>query len=160
MADWQQNDDTAGIKELRKAFKELSKARKEDQALIEELRAERARSSITDLLASRGVDPRVAKFYPKDAKADDESVDQWLEENKELFPDRRVGEQGSVNQSALTESEQRGYQIQRDIAAYESGVQMDLKSRLDKINYDPQNPDAAAKELMATLAEFEGYVNS
>jgi len=159
MADWDENDDSAGIKELRKAFKELSKQRKEDAALIEELKAERARASITDLFASRGMDPRIAKFYPKDAKTDETSVEQWIDENKELFGDRRIGQQGDVNESTLTESEQRGYQTQRDIAAYDAAIQMDLKSRLDKIQYDPNNPDGAAKELMNTLKEFEGYVN-
>lgn len=159
MADWDENEDTGGIKELRKQFKELSKQRKADQALIEELRAERDTTKIYDVFASRGMDPRIAKFYPKDAKTDQESVEQWLDENKELFGDRRIGEQGEVNQSTLTESEQRGYQTQRDIAAYETALNTDLKSRLDKIQYDPNNPDGAAKELMQTLKEFEGYVN-
>jgi hypothetical protein len=159
MADWDENEDTAGIKELRKQFKELAKARKADQALIEELRAERSATSVYDALASRGMDPRIAKFYPKDAQTDDASVQQWIDENKELFPDRRVGNEGEVNTSTLTESEQRGYQTQRDIAAYDAAIQMDLKSRLDQIKYDPNNPDAAAAELMAKLKEFEGYVN-
>ena len=153
------DDDGEGIKGLRKQFKEQKALLDQQRTLIEQLMAERNASSVSDYLASSGLDPRVAKFYPKDAPTDSASVAQWVDENKELFPSRRVLESGNPDADVLTDSERRGYQMIQDMAAYEGAVQIDLKSRLDKIQYDPQNPDKAQAELMATLKEFEGYLN-
>ncbi len=159
MTEWEDPNESAGIKQLRKKFKEQGK-------LIEQLMAERetyqVRNRTADVgqaLASRGLDPRLAKFYPEGSATDDTSVDQWVEENKDLFGNRRVVDQGNLQDSTLTDSEKRGYQAINDIAAYNTSVQMDLNSRLDKIQYDPQNPDAAQQELFSVLKEFEGYIN-
>lgn len=159
MADWDENEETGGIKELRKAFKEQGKQLKTALEALNELKQGQEATKIYEVLASRGMDPRIAKFYPKDSGTDDESVDKWLDENKELFGNRRVGEEGNVTESTLTDSEQRGYQTLKEIAAYEAAVQTDLKSRLDNIQFDPTNPEKAQNEVLATLKEFEGYVN-
>jgi len=159
MVDYLDDDETGGIKALRKQFKEQGR---QIQALLDQnaqLMAERNVSSVADTLASSGLDPRVAKFYPKDSPTDSESVAQWVEENKDFFGNRRIVDEGQLNSSTMTEAEVRGYQIIQDMAAYDTGLQTDLKSRLDKIQYDPMNPDKAQAELLATLKEFEGYLN-
>lgn len=153
------DDDDKGIGGLRKQFKEQKKLLDQQQTMIAQLLAERNTSSVADTLASSGLDPRVAKFYPKDAPTDETSVAQWVEENKELFGNRRVVDNGTQNNDVLTDSERRGYQIIQDMAAYDTGLQTDLKSRLDKIQYDPQSPDKAQAELLGVLKEFEGYLN-
>lgn len=152
-------DGNKGIASLRKQFKEQKKLIEEQQSMLAQLLAERTASTVADTLASSGLDPRVAKFYPKDAKTDEESVKQWVEENKFAFGDRRIVQQGTQDEDVLTDSERRGYQIIQDMAAYQDGVNMDLKSRLDKIQYDPQDPEKAQRELMTTLKEFDGYLN-
>jgi len=159
MDNYLDDDDDKGIGGLRKQFKEQKKLLDQQQTMIAQLLAERNASSVADTLASSGLDPRVAKFYPKDAPTDPASVAQWVEENKFAFGDRRIMQSGTQDEDVLTDSERRGYQIIQDMAAYQDGVQVDLKSRLDKIQYNPQDPDAAVKELMATLKEFEGYLN-
>lgn len=159
MTDWN-DDDNTGIAKLRKQFKEQGTLLKQQQDLINQLMAERNAVGVADALANRGLDPRVAKFYPKDLGTDDASVNQWVEENKELFGNRRVVEQGQQTQDTLTDAERRGYQAINDIAAYESAVQMDLKSRLDAIQFDRNDPDKAQQELMNVLKEFEGYINT
>src|ERR1041385_1893323 len=120
---------------------------KEQGALIAELEKQRETfqlrdrdSDVRQALADRGLDPRVAKFYPKDAPLDAPSIDAWVDENKDILGTRQIVSGNAPDDSTLTDSERRGYQAINDIAAYESGLSMDLKSRMDKIEYDPMNP--------------------
>jgi len=161
MPDWDENDnETAGIKAMRKAFKEQGKQLAELQAALTKTLEREKSANVYEALANRGLDPRVAKFYPKDAPTDAEALDSWVEENKDLFGNRVVVTPDGSASDTLTEAERRGYQIQRDIGAYESAVQMDLKSRLDKIEYDPANPEKSQNELLTVLKEFEGVINT
>ena len=161
MPDWDENDnETAGIKAMRKAFKEQGKQLAELQAALTKTLEREKSANVYEALASRGLDPRVAKFYPKDAPTDDSALDSWVEENKDLFGNRVVVTSDGSASDTLTEAERRGYQIQRDIGAYESAVQMDLKSRLDKIEYDPTNPEKSQNEVLNVLKEFEGVINT
>lgn len=157
--DWDDSQDGEGIKKLRKMVKEQG-------ALIAELQKERETFQLRDrdadvrqALADRGLDPRVAKFYPKDTPVDSASVDAWVDENKEILGTRQIVSGSTPNDDTLTDSERRGYQVINDIAAYEAGLSMDLKSRMDKIEYDPMNPQKAQDELFDVLREFEGYLN-
>lgn len=159
MDNYLDDDDNKGIAGLRKQYKKQQEQIAELLAQNTLLMAERSKTSVAETLASSGLDPQVAKFYPKDAPTDDASVKQWAEENKQFFPSRRTVDEGKLNDSVLTDSELRGYQIIQDMAAYDTGLQTDLKSRLDKIQYDPQNPDKAQAELLDVLKEFEGYLN-
>jgi len=161
MPDWDENDnETAGIKAMRKAFKEQGKQLAELQAALTKTLEREKSANVYEALANRGLDPRVAKFYPKDAPTDADALDSWVEENKDLFGNRVVVTPDGSASDTLTEAERRGYQIQRDIGAYESAVQMDLKSRLDKIEYDPANPEKSQNELLTVLKEFEGVINT
>lgn len=157
MTEWDDSQDGEGIKKLRKMVKEQGALIKQLQDERETFQLRNRDADVNQALASRGLDPRVAKFYPKDLGTDEASIDAWVDENKDIFGDRRVA--GNEDDSVLTDSEKRGYQAINDIAAYEAGVQMDLKSRLDKIQYNPQDPDSAQKELFEVLKEFEGYIN-
>jgi len=138
------NDGPAG---LRKAFK---KQQEELKQLREQLSGtlERERKfSVNEALATRGLDPRVAKFYPSDQGTDSESVDKWVEENKELFGGRHIQDgEGSVEKSSLTDAEIRGYQMQQDIASYDRAVQQDLETRLKQAE--------SADEVMALLKTY------
>ena len=160
MTDWDATQDGDGIKSLRKKFKEQAELLKQQGEIIARLNAQTRDVDVNQALADRGLDPRVAKFYPKDAAVDTASIDAWVEENKDIFGSRRVFDSdGNQNSDTLTETERRGYQAINDIAAYEASVSMDLKDRLDKIEYDPMNPQAAQDELFGVLKEFEGYIN-
>lgn len=161
VTDWNtEPEDNEGIKGLRKAHKEQAKEIAELKSLLANTAKAQRTTSMYEAFANRGLDPRIVKFYPADAATDDESVDKWVEENKEYFGSREIlTPGGEVNQDALTESEQRGYQIQKDIGAYDASLEMGLKARLDKIQYDPNDPEKSQRELMATLKEYEGVIN-
>jgi hypothetical protein len=159
MTEWDDSQSGDGIKELRKKFKEQAKLIKELQDEREKFQLRDRDSDVRQALADRGLDPRVAKFYPKDAPLDTTSIDAWVDENKDILGTRQIVSGNTPDDSTLTDSERRGYQAINDIAAYEAGLSMDLKSRMDKIEYDPMNPEKAQNELFDVLREFEGYLN-
>lgn len=160
MTAWEENEnDSAGIKAMRKAFKEQGKQLAELQASLAKTMEREKSANVYEALANRGLDPRVAKFYPKDSPTDDAALDEWVDENKELFGNRIVVTPEGSNSDTLTDAEKRGYQIQKDIGAYESAIQTDLKSRLDKIPYDPANPEKSQNDVINALKEFEGVLN-
>lgn len=161
MNDWQENpNESEGFKAVRKAYKAQGAELQEVKNQLAELLAEKKSQNVYEALANRGLDPRVAKFYPKDAATDDSAVDAWVTENGELFGNRKVVTDDQPDPGQMTEAEMRGYQILKDTNAYQSAVQMDLKSRLDKIQYDPSNPEKAQNEVMQTLRDFEGAINT
>lgn len=162
MTDWDNENpnETDGIKALRKKFKDQgAEIQSLKDALARTLEREKSQN-VYEALANRGVDPRVAKFYPKDASTDDAAVDEWVTENKDLFGNREVLTPDGSASDTLTDAEKRGYQIQKDISAYEGALQMDLKSRLDKIEYDRTNPEKAQNEVLEVLKQFDGVINT
>ena len=156
---WEETPETNGMKKLRKQYEEQQAQIKLLMEQNSKLMAVQNTVSVSDTLAKNGLDPRVARFYPSDAATDEESVTKWVDENKDIFGARRTTENGQVAQDTLTDAERRGYQAINDISAYESAMHMDLKSQLDKIEYDPQNPDKAVANLMNKVKEFEGTLN-
>ncbi|HET7640861.1 MAG TPA: hypothetical protein VFK47_19280 [Ktedonobacteraceae bacterium] len=159
--DWDESqDESEGFKNMRKQIKEQGKLLQQQSELIAKLTAGTRAADINQALADRGLDPRVAKFYPADSGTDDASVDAWVNENKELFGNRRVVDEGEVDRSVLTDSEQRGYQTLQDISNYEQSVVMDFESKLNAVQYDPQDPLGSEQKLMAAIEEASRYLNS
>lgn len=145
--EWNESEQNEGPAGLRKAFKKQQEELKELRAQLTGTLERERKFNVNEALASRGLDPRVAKFYPSDQQTDAESVDKWVEENKELFGGRQIQDgQGELNPSTLTEAEIRGYQTQADIAAYDRAVAMDLEARLKSA----ESPE----EVMALLKTY------
>lgn len=151
------DDDTPGVKQLRKNYKTLKQKLEERDAQIDELLKKNRGASVNEELASRGLDPRVAKFYPRDLPIDKESVDQWVEENGDLFAGRQVkDEQQQTQESKLTDAELRGYQAQQDIAAFEAAIAQDFKTQFQQVEMQGQDWQSAQAEVMRVLREIGG----
>lgn len=82
--DFQDAQDDNGPAELRKALK---KEKTEKETLAQELAALRAESrarSVKDVLDTKGVPTKVAKFIPADITTPDQ-IESWLNENADVF---------------------------------------------------------------------------
>lgn len=153
MNDWDDSNESEGMKNMRKQLKKLS----EQVAAFEAEKATWQNTNRTAVLqtalVSRGLDAKVAKFYPTDLGTDDESVDKWYNENKDVFG--KVQPVTTIPQdqgTALTDAERRGYEAMRDMEAYDSRVVQDFKSQMDQIKMDgPYDGERATAELMALL---------
>lgn len=153
MNDWNESNDSEGMKNMRKQLKELAKQNKEllDKQKLYENQSREVLISTT--LTSHGLDPRVAKFYPADLAADQESVNKWYEENKDVFGvSRPSSTTPQAQDTELSDAERRGYEAMRDMEAYDARVVQDFKSQMDQIKMDgPYDGERAANELMALL---------
>lgn len=154
MNDWDDSNESEGIKAMRKQIKEQGKLLKEQSDLIAQFQVQNRGAVLAQALTSRGLDAKVAKFYPADLGTDEESVDKWYNENKDIFgPAQPVSNSSSDRSSTLTETEQRGYQIFQDMEAYDARTVQDFKSQMDQIKYDPTDPQKAEQQLLDLLKQ-------
>jgi hypothetical protein len=73
------------VKQLRKAAKQKDKELQELRAQFEGISKAQRERSIKDVLESRGVNSKIAKFIPSDVDSTEESLSKWLDENGDVF---------------------------------------------------------------------------
>ena len=73
------------VKQLRKAAKQKDKELAELKAQYESLNKAQRERAIKDVLETRGVNSKVAKFIPQDLDPTEESLSKWLEDNADVF---------------------------------------------------------------------------
>ena len=78
-------DETDLVKKLRKALKAEQKKAKELESSLGELTKSQRERVLKDVLTSRGVNTKVAKFVPQDIDASEEAISSWLEQNADVF---------------------------------------------------------------------------
>jgi hypothetical protein len=86
--------ESGALRELRKAYKSLQKQLKEVTAEKESLMSSVRERSVKDVLASKGLPEKIAKFIPAEATSA-EDVESWLSENGDVFG---VSGQGSTEE--------------------------------------------------------------
>jgi flagellar motility protein MotE (MotC chaperone) len=78
-----QNNDL--VKQLRKAAKQKDKELQELREKFEGLSKAQRERAIKDVLESRGVNGKIAKFIPSDLDPTEESLSKWLDDNGDVF---------------------------------------------------------------------------
>ena len=78
-----QNNDL--VKQLRKAAKQKDKELNELRSQFENLNKAQRERAIKDVLESRGVNSKIAKFIPSDIDPTEESLSRWLDDNGDVF---------------------------------------------------------------------------
>lgn len=73
------------VKQLRKAAKQKDKELAELRAQFEGVSKAQRERNIKDVLESRGVNSKIAKFIPSDLDPTEESLSKWLDENGDVF---------------------------------------------------------------------------
>ena len=73
------------VKQLRKAAKQKDKELAELRAQFGEVAKAQRERSIKDVLESRGVNSKIAKFIPSDVDSTEESLSKWLDDNGDVF---------------------------------------------------------------------------
>lgn len=102
------------LKKVRRAERAKDKQLKELQAELESLRRFQREATISQVLAEKGVNPKVAKFIPADIEMSSDSIGNWLTDNGELF-----GVAAPVQQSA---EQSENFAALRQIDAVTSGA--------------------------------------
>lgn len=79
------DNDTDLVKSLRRALKDANKEAKEVKAELEkQAKANRTRS-LADALKEKGLPEKAAKYFPVDKDPTPEAIEQWLQEDGDLF---------------------------------------------------------------------------
>ena len=73
------------VKQLRKASKQKDKELQELRAQFENLSKGQRERAIKDVLASRGVNGKIASFIPQDIDPTEESLSKWLDDYADVF---------------------------------------------------------------------------
>ena len=73
------------VKQLRKANKQKEKELAELKAQFGEISKAQRERNIKDVLESRGVNSKIAKFIPSDIDPTEESLSKWLDDNGDVF---------------------------------------------------------------------------
>jgi hypothetical protein len=87
------------VKQLRKAAKQKDKELAELRAQFGEVSKAQRERSIKDVLESRGVNSKIAKFIPSDVDSTEESLSKWLDENGDVFGFATESNQPVVDQA-------------------------------------------------------------
>ena len=73
------------VKQLRKATKQKHKELQELRAQFENLSKGQRERAIKDVLATRGVNSKIASFIPQDIDPTEESLSKWLDDYADVF---------------------------------------------------------------------------
>ena len=73
------------VKQLRKASKQKDKELQELRAQFDNLSKGQRERAIKDVLASRGVNGKIASFIPQDIDPTEESLSKWLDDYADVF---------------------------------------------------------------------------
>ena len=85
------------VKQLRKASKQKDKELQELRSQFENLSKGQRERAIKDVLASRGVNSKIASFIPQDIDPTEESLSKWLDDYADVFGYESSQTQASPN---------------------------------------------------------------
>ena len=85
------------VKQLRKASKQKDKELQELRSQFENLSKGQRERAIKDVLASRGVNSKIATFIPQDIDPTEESLSKWLDDYADVFGFESSQTQASPN---------------------------------------------------------------
>jgi len=133
-----------GPANLRKALKRAEKEKKELAEQLATIQSDLRSRSVKDVLATKGVPDKVAKFIPSDVSTP-EQIDAWLTENADVFGLAVTPEQSAANA-----------EDQRNIASYQR-----INAATQNANTPTRDQDLAAKLAGAkTLEELNAITGN
>lgn len=80
-----ETEDSNLVSNLRKQLREAKRERDELAETVSKLTVETRSTKLADLLKSKELSPKLAKFFPADDEVTPEAVDAWVKENADVF---------------------------------------------------------------------------
>jgi hypothetical protein len=77
--------DTDLVKKLRKALKAEQKRNKELETNLGELTKSQKERILKDVLATRGLNPKIAQYVPSDIELNPDAINTWIDGNADVF---------------------------------------------------------------------------
>lgn len=128
------------VKQLRKANKQKEKELADLKAQFDNLSKAQRERVVQEVLSSRGVNPKIAKFIPQDIDSNEESLSRWLEENADVFgfqvqerPQSVVDSAQSTEYKRLTDTANQGMTPDSGLSLEQKILGANSKEELDEI---------------------------
>lgn len=137
-------EDSNLVKDLRKQLKEAQQRSKQFEEELSQTKSQVRERSLSDILQSKGLNPKVAKFVPTDVEGED-AVNEWLTENAELFGATPVSESGV--------SEETRQELSKANALQERSVSPDKIADLEQRMGNAGTLD----EINSILSEYQKF---
>jgi hypothetical protein len=93
--------DTDLVKKLRKALKAEQRKNKDLETSYGELTKAQKERILKDVLASKGVNQKIAQFIPSDIEASEDAISAWLDNNGDVFGYTPTEKSSAVNQEDI-----------------------------------------------------------
>lgn len=103
--DYEESQDSQGPANLRKALKKREKELKALEDELNSLKSNLRERSVKDVLETKGVSDKIAKFIPHDVSSP-EQIAAWLDENADVFGfsnSKQESEPAELSQEAITD---------------------------------------------------------
>jgi hypothetical protein len=126
--DVEETQDQNGPANLRKALKRAEKEKKELAEQLAAIQTDLRSRSVKEVLATKGVPDKVAKFIPNDVTTP-EQIDSWLNENSDVFGFAKT-----------EEAVQADEETQANVASYQR-----INAATQNANTPSRDQDLAAK---------------
>lgn len=101
--DFNMEDSTDVVKQLRKVNRTLEKRLKELEQEANTLKTTTRQRTVKDVLTSKGINPKVAAFIPQDIEPTEDAISSWLNEYGDVFGAVKQ-EDGQVQAQAQTQA--------------------------------------------------------
>lgn len=95
-------DDSRLVRDFRKQLNAEKRKNKELQAAFESLQTTQRERIIKDVLTSKGVNTKIAKFIPADIEVSEETISGWIDSNADVFGlQQQENQQPAVNEQDI-----------------------------------------------------------
>lgn len=81
----EQPGESDGIKKLRAAYDRQKKANEDMRAKMAAFEARDRERTLSDVLRSKNLNPKLAQFYPANGEVSEEKIGEWLTANADVF---------------------------------------------------------------------------
>lgn len=150
-----ENTGSEGFAKLRAAYDRKAKAEKELKDKLAALESRERERTLSEVLSAQGANAKLAKFYPADRDSAPEKVEEWLNENAEVFGLAKAPLQPAPPQ--VSEELRQAYdQFQQPGL---NTPQQDSVSAIKNYQFDNGDPDAMNK-FMAFMRQHPDAVQN
>jgi hypothetical protein len=142
-----------GMKKLREAYDRKVKAEKDLRDKLAALEARERERTLGEVLSAKGLNAKLAKFYPAGAEATEEKVTAWVQENADVFghPSETLP---PANQQIPQELQDAYREFQQPTGSTADG------SLIDQIKGMPMNDENDYQKFIAFMRQNPGAVRN
>lgn len=152
-----ENSGNEGFAKLRAAYDRKAKAEKELRDKLAALETRERVRTLSETLSEKGANPKLANFYPADRESTPEKVEEWLNENAEVFGQAPVTRTPAPPQVS---PELQAMYEQFQTPGLNTPAQSDISAIQNYQFGDPMNAEQEMQKFMSFMRNNPGAVQN